>query len=280
MGEQATGLAVSTDSGVAVITLDRPARRNALTAGLMTALAAAMAELDADDDVGAIVLTGRDPAFCAGLDLSELSLTAANLRVDQSGRPWPPLATPVIGAVNGPAVTGGLELVLHCDFAIASERATFADTHTRIGVMPGWGLSVLLPQAVGLRRARQMSFTGNYVTAGQALQWGLVNEVVPPAELLAVAAALAGDICSNDRRAVRTLRALYDENAADANAPGLAREYQLARQWRDEAFTPEIAKQRRAAIVTRGRTQNPPGPTGPTSSGPVAPRATTSRTVA
>jgi enoyl-CoA hydratase/carnithine racemase len=258
MGEPTTELAVSVASGVAVVTLDRPGRRNALTGGLMTALAAAMAELDADDGVGAIILTGRDPAFCAGLDLAELSSTAANLRVDETGRPWPPLGTPVIGAVNGPAVTGGLELVLHCDLAIASERATFADTHTRIGVMPGWGLSVLLPQAVGLRRARQMSFTGNYVTAGQALQWGLVNQVVPHAELLAVAVGLAGDICSNDRRAVRTLRALYDDNAADVNAPGLAREYWLARQWRDEAFSPEVARERRAGIVTRGRSQNPP----------------------
>ena len=260
MGEPVTELTVSIDSGVAVVTLDRPRRRNALTAGLMTALAAAMAELDAADGVGAIVLTGRDPAFCAGLDLSELSSTADNLRVDETGRPWPPLGTPVIGAVNGPAVTGGLEVVLHCDLAIASERATFADTHTRIGVMPGWGLSVLLPQAVGLRRARQMSFTGNYVTAEQALQWGLVNQVVPHAELLAVAVGLAGDICSNDRLAVRTLRALYDENAADGNAAGLSREYRLARQWRDEAFSPEVARERRAGIVTRGRSQNPPVP--------------------
>src|SRR4051812_40456026 len=134
----------------------------------MSTLAATMGRLDADESVGAIVLTGRDPAFCAGLDLAELSAMAANLRVDEDGRPWPRLGTPVLGAVNGPAVTGGLELVLHCDFAIVSERPTFADTHTRVGVMPGRGLSVLLPQAVGLRRAREMSFTGNYVSTAQA----------------------------------------------------------------------------------------------------------------
>jgi enoyl-CoA hydratase len=248
-------LTVSTDGDAAVVMLDRPERRNALTAELMTALAAAMAGLDADDSVGAIVLTGRDPAFCAGLDLAELSSTAANLRIDETGRPWPPLGKPVIGAINGPAVTGGLELVLHCDFAIASQRATFADTHTRIGVMPGWGLSVLLPQAVGLRRARQLSFTGNYVTAERALDWGLVNQVVSHERLLAEAVGLAHDIGSNDRRAVRTLRALYDENAADATAAGLAREYRLAREWRDEAFSPEVARDRRAAIIERGRRQ-------------------------
>src|SRR6266436_5092593 len=133
-----TELTVDTQDGVAVLTLDRPQRRNALTAALMTAIAETMARLDTDASVGAIVLTGR---------------------------PWPRLSTPVIGAVNGPAVTGGLELVLHCDFTLASERAAFADTHTRVGVLPGWGLSVLLPQAVGLRRAKQMSLTGNYVTA-------------------------------------------------------------------------------------------------------------------
>jgi enoyl-CoA hydratase len=250
-----TGLTVSTDGDAAVVMLDRPQRRNALTAELMTALAATMGRLDADDSVGAIVLTGRDPAFCAGLDLAELSSTAANLRVDETGRPWPALGKPVIGAINGPAVTGGLELVLHCDFAIASERATFADTHSRIGVMPGWGLSVLLPQAVGLRRARQMSFTGNYVSAERALAWGLVNGLVPHGRLLPEAVALAHDIGSNDRRAVRTLRALYDENAADTAAAGLAREYRLAREWRDEAFSPEQARNRRAAIIDRGRSQ-------------------------
>ena len=121
--------------------------------------------------------------------------------------------------------------------------------------MPGWGLSVLLPQAVGLRRARQMSFTGNYVTAARALEWGLVNEVVPHDRLLAEAVALARDIASNDRRAVRTLRALYDDNAADVAAAGLAREYRLAREWRDEAFSPEVARDRRAGIIERGRRQ-------------------------
>jgi enoyl-CoA hydratase len=251
-----TGLSVRTDGGAAVVTLDRPHRRNALTAELMTALADAMARLDADDQVSAIVLTGRDPAFCAGLDLEELSSSAANLRIVGTGRPWPPLTTPVIGAVNGPAVTGGLELVLHCDLAIASERATFADTHTRVGVMPGWGLSVLLPQAVGLSRAKQMSFTGNYVAAAEALQWGLVNQVVPHTDLLATAVGLAHDICSNDRRAVRALRALYDESAAEHTTAGLEREYRLAREWRDNAFRPEVARDRRAGIVERGRSQH------------------------
>lgn len=97
----------------------------------------------------------------------------------------------LIGAVNGPAVTGGLELALNCDFLIASTKATFSDTHARVGVMPGGGLTVLLPQWIGVPRARQMSVTGDYVDAAKALAWGLVNEVVEPADLLPRAKAIA-----------------------------------------------------------------------------------------
>ena len=250
-----TELTVHTQDGVAVLTLDRPQRRNALTAALMTAIAETMARLDADGSVSAIVLTGRDPAFCAGLDLAELSSSGDNLHIDQTGRPWPRLSTPVIGAVNGPAVTGGLELVLHCDFAIASERAAFADTHTRVGVLPGWGLSVLLPQAVGLRRAKQMSLTGNYIPAGVAVQWGLVSQVVAHAELIPAATQLARDVCSNDREAVAALLTLYDDNAADQTAAGQQREWHVAREWRDRKYRPEHVAARQAGIRERGRSQ-------------------------
>ena len=135
------------------------------------------------------MLTGADPAFCAGLDLGELSSTGINsgsgggsenapARSGARG-PFPRLTKPLIGAINGVAVTGGFELALNCDFLIASEHAKFGDTHTRVGVMPGWGLTVLLPQAIGVRRAREMSFTGNFMSADEALERGLVNHVVP-----------------------------------------------------------------------------------------------------
>jgi enoyl-CoA hydratase len=248
-------LLVERRGAAAIVVLYRPKRRNALTAGLMVELADTMAALDADDDIGAIVLTGTDPAFCAGLDLTELAGDADNLHVDETGRPWPRLGTPVIGAINGPAITGGLELVLHCDFAIASEQAAFADTHARVGVMPGWGMSVLLPQAVGLRRAKRMSLTGNFVTAEAALAWGLVSEVVPHDQLLPAAVALAEDACSVDRRAAATLLTLYDDNADDQIGSGLRREYVLAREWRDGVFQSETIVERRAAVRDRGRSQ-------------------------
>src|SRR5215470_4452958 len=111
----------------------------------------------------------------------------------------PPRTKPLIGAVNGVAVTGGLEVALNCDFLVASDRARFADTHARVGVMPGWGLTVLLPQRIGVARAREMSLTGNYVDATTALQWGLVNHVVPHDQLLPFARGLGADIVSNDQ---------------------------------------------------------------------------------
>lgn len=248
-------LLVERRGAAAVVALNRPQRRNALTAALMVELADTMSALDADEAVGAIVLTGADPAFCAGLDLTELSGDADNLRVDETGRPWPRMRTPVIGAINGPAITGGLELVLHCDFAIASDRAAFADTHARVGVMPGWGMSALLPQTIGLRRAKQMSLTGNFVAADEALAWGLVTKVVPHEELMATATALADDAGSVDRQASATLLTLYDDNADDQIASGLRREYVLAREWRDGVFRSSTIAERREVVRARGRSQ-------------------------
>jgi enoyl-CoA hydratase len=141
---------------IATITLNRPEARNALSSEVLRLLPQRLREVDADDAVDVIILTGTDPAFCAGLDLKELGSTGANLGAGGGGGrgPFPELAKPIIGAVNGPAITGGFELALACDFLVASDRARFGDTHARVGVMPGWGLTVLLPQAIGVRRAR------------------------------------------------------------------------------------------------------------------------------
>ncbi len=182
---------------VAVITLNRPDARNALNPALTAALPEAIAGCDARDDVDAIVLTGADPAFCAGVDLKSLSTDSEVRHVVASDpdaliRPFPETTKPVLGAINGVAVTGGFEVALNCDFIIASDRARFADTHARVGVMPGWGLTVLLAEAIGQRRAREMSVTGNFVDAPTALGWGLVNHVVPHEELLPFAPAGAG----------------------------------------------------------------------------------------
>jgi enoyl-CoA hydratase len=249
-------LRVEHADGVATVTLDRPAARNALDLDLIRALGEAMQAADADDDVRAIVLTGADPAFCAGLDLKQLGGSGANLTEGApSGTPWPPTSKPVVGAVNGVAVTGGLELALNCDILIASERARFADTHARVGVLPGWGLSVLLPQAVGRGLARRMSLTGDFLAADEALRAGLVTEVVAHDDLLPTAHRVAATIAANDADAVRALLASYRRIEATQTAAGHEIEHETSQAWLARGFDPASVASRRAAIVERGRAQ-------------------------
>jgi enoyl-CoA hydratase len=258
-GRRTDVLLVDTAEGVAVVTLNRPEARNALNVALLRALPATMADLDADDDVAVVILTGADPAFCAGLDLKELGSSGDNLSGGGQGvaaTPFPDgMRKPVIGAVNGPTVTGGLELALHCDFLIASERARFGDTHARVGVVPGWGLSVLLPQAIGVRRAKEMSLTGRFLTAQEALACGLVNHVVPHPELLPTARALAADIVGAEQDAARALLAEYKQTSGTTVTEGLEIEGRLFREWSRRKFDPDAVESRRRAIVERGHSQ-------------------------
>jgi enoyl-CoA hydratase len=249
---------VETDERVRTVTLNRPEARNALNSELQRASAGALADAEADDDVDVVILTGADPAFCAGLDLRELGSTAANL-VGSADEPivspftvlWA-MTKPVIGAINGPTVTGGFELALACDFLIASERATFADTHARVGVTPGGGMSVFLPQSVGLRKAKEISLTGNFVGAADALRLGLVNHVVPHDALLLTARRLAGDIAGNDQVAVRNLKRLYDRGSKLSVGDAIALEQEVFRAF---VVDPAEIERRRTAVVERGRQQ-------------------------
>ncbi len=241
---------------VALITLNRPEVRNALSPDLRRKLYRAVAEANASD-AAAIVLTGADPAFCAGLDLKALAseglATSSDDRTDPDS-PIPPLDKPLIGAINGVAVTGGLELALVCDFLIGSEHARFADTHARVGVMPGWGLTVKLPQAIGPRRAKQMSFTGNYVDANQALEWGLLNEVVAHDDLIDRAVALGNDMASITPSNLTGIGKAYDAAAADHDLAALTAEAHYSKAWA-KGFDPEVFAKEREAIQARGRSQ-------------------------
>jgi enoyl-CoA hydratase len=254
--------------GVATVTLNRPEARNALSSELIAALARLVADADARDDVDVVILTGADPAFCAGLDLKELGNDGGPLKRPPNERaprdvsasrerkgPTLPTSKPIIGAVNGVAVTGGLELALNCDFLVASERARFADTHARVGVHPLWGLTVLLPQAVGIRRAREMSATGNFVDARTALEWGLVNHVVPHDQLLPTARRLAADIVSSDQRAVRAILATYEETSRVPGAEAWDVEARAAAVFQRGGVDPDDIERRRQGIVDRGRSQ-------------------------
>lgn len=215
---------VERESSFAIVTLNRPDKLNALSSELMLELVQSLRDLKADPDLTAVILTGSGRAFCAGLDLAELSeggldnfslegdydIQAAILDFDR----------PVIGAINGVAATGGFELALWCDLLVASENARFADTHARVGLLPGWGLSQRLSRVIGIYRARELSFTGNFLSAHQANEWGLVSRVVPAEELIPTCKALASDIASCNQLTLRRYKRVINEgsgmNLADA----------------------------------------------------------------
>jgi enoyl-CoA hydratase len=247
---------------VATMTLNRPDQRNALSRALQRRITEVVVSLENHVDVDVIVITGADPAFCAGVDLKELgsgtrSGDGGDLVLPRDGArgPMPAHTKPIIGAINGVAVTGGLELALSCDFLVASDRARFADTHSRVGVMPGWGLTVLLPQAVGVRRAREMSATGNYIDAELAAAWGLVNHVVPHDELLPFCRGLGTDIVSNDQEGVRQMLDTYRRVTETTAGEGWDIEADVSRTWARERLDPAAVEARRLAIVERGRSQ-------------------------
>ncbi len=250
---------VSKHDGVATVVLNRPQARNALSQALLTQMRSEFRSLASDESVGAIILTGSDPAFCAGLDLKELSSGARLADPDTSGSgppwlPWPPVGKPIIGAINGAAITGGFELALNCDFLIASERAVFADTHARVGVLPAWGLTVLLPQRVGFAMARRMSFTGDFVDAATALRTGLVTQVVPHDQLLPTARVVASTIAGNNRAAVLALHDSYSRIEAEVVANGWNVEQETARHWRQAGGMSGLAD-RVPGVLSRGREQ-------------------------
>jgi enoyl-CoA hydratase len=244
-------LLIDTTDRIRTLTLNRPQSRNALSAALRRQFFAALRDAEADEAVDVVILTGADPVFCAGLDLKELG--DATELPDISPK-WPPMSKPVIGAINGPAVTGGLELALYCDILIASEQARFADTHARVGLLPTWGLSVRLPQKVGVGMARRMSLTGDYLSAEDALRAGLVTEVVPHADLLPAARRVATSMVGNNQKAVRALLASYHRIDDAKTGEGLWIEASSARQWMSSASGDDIAANR-DAVIQRGRTQ-------------------------
>ena len=249
---------VATAERVRTVTLNRPEARNALNAALQEQAAGALTDAERDGAVDVVILTGADPAFCAGLDLRELGDSGSNLlgRADDAARsPFGALrhlTKPVIGAINGACATGGFELALACDLLVASERAKFVDTHARVGVSPGGGMSVLLPQAIGIRRAKELSFTASFLDAEEAFRIGLVNHLVAHDELLPTARGIAAEIVANDQPAVRNLKSLYDRGSELAPGDALALEQEVFRTWRVD---PAEVERRRSGIVARGREQ-------------------------
>ncbi|WP_374529167.1 enoyl-CoA hydratase [Novosphingobium sp.] len=252
---------IERDGPVAVVTMNRPEAMNALSRGLRAELAAAMEAVNADPEVRAVVLTGAGTrAFTAGLDLKELGvegLGAANAS-EPLANPVKAIeicAKPVIGAINGVAITGGFEVALACDILIASENARFADTHARVGIMPGWGLSQKLSRLIGISRAKELSLSGNFLDADTACAWGLVNRVVPADELLNAAKKLAADIATADPGMVQAYKALIDEGFALPFGEGMALEHAKSSAANSQVNKDEVEARRRA-VMERGRAQN------------------------
>jgi enoyl-CoA hydratase len=264
MSEQADMLLVERDGPVAILTLNRPKQLNALSVQLRVDIVRTVRELSAQNDVRAIVLTGNGRAFSAGVDLKEAGRQGFSLGVgERKAEPLPDMDMasafascpwPVIGAINGFAITGGFELALMCDVLLASTEAKFADTHSRVGLMPVWGLSQKLPRIIGASRAKELSLTGNYLDAETAERWGLVNRVYAPEALIPAARKLAGEMAGVEGGLLKRMKAVIDDGLALPLPEALKMEIQRGSA-NNSAVTAEAAEESRKTAMARGREQ-------------------------
>jgi enoyl-CoA hydratase/carnithine racemase len=201
-------LLVESEDGILVVTLNRPAARNAVNHAMSTAIAAAMEELDADPDLRVGVLTGAGGTFSAGLDLKAF-LRGEPREVGTrgfAGFTEAPPAKPLIAAVEGHAVAGGCEMALACDLIVAADDAVFALPEVKRGLIAGSGGLLHLPRLLPARIAMEHALTGDDLSAADAHRWGLVNRLTPPGGALAGARELAERIAANAPLAVRTTK--------------------------------------------------------------------------
>lgn len=251
-------LLVEKSDGIATVTLNRPTAMNALSRELRQAIAETFEALEADPEVRAVILTGAGKAFCAGLDLKELGSGASTVNGTVTDKD--PVTSighfsgPVIGAINGVAITGGFELALACDVLICSANARFADTHARVGILPGWGLSQKLSRAIGIYRAKELSLTGNFLSAEQAAEWGLINRVVAPEDLLPVCRKLAEDMLSVVPDCLPAYKKLIDEGFAQSFGEAIRTERRFSSE-RNGKVEAGAIEARREAIRQRGQQQ-------------------------
>jgi len=253
-------LLVEKKDGIATLTLNRPKAMNALSRELVSLIGRTFTDLKEDKETGVVILTGAGRAFCAGLDLKELAQEGVAERESEAADTLNTIDIihsydrPIIGAVNGTAITGGFELALACDFLIASTQARFADTHARVGVLPGWGMSQKLSRMIGIGRAKELSFTGNYLSAEQALAWGLVNRVVEPEDLLPVCRTLAAEMLTCVPGLVSSYKRVIDEGYGMPLSEALRMERETSREHSKKLTAQFIASQRQG-VQERGREQ-------------------------
>ncbi len=253
-------LLVEKDGPIATLTLNRPEVMNALSPELLSELCGAFKALQRDRDIEVVILTGSGRAFCAGLDLKAMAahpggLDAFAIHGDNDvARAMADFDRPIIVAVNGVAATGGFELALMGDILIASQEARFGDTHCRVGLAPGWGLSQKLARMIGPSRAKEAHFTGNFISAQQAADWGLASRAVPADELQADARKVAEDIASCVPATVKIYKKLVDDGLASTLGAGMEME-KLVMGHANKGVSGDEIGQRRENVQARGKQQ-------------------------
>ena len=255
-------LVVDREAPVAIVRLNRPDQMNALNAELRIALGETFAALEKDPEIRAIVLTGSGRAFCAGMDLKEIGgggegvsgfdLSVAGQDAMRAGIDG--FSGPVIAAVNGAAATAGFELALACDLIFVARGAKFLDTHARVGMLPGWGLSQRLPRLIGIGRAKEVSLSGNALSAEKAVEWGLANRLCEPDQLLAEAKALAIDMCSCVPGVMEGVKTLINEGYSMLFDDAMEHELHVGTEQAKTVESSSIGD-RRAGVIDRGRSQ-------------------------
>ena len=241
----------------AVITLNRPKVRNALSAPLIEAFQQRLSEIEREEEISSVILTGSGTSFCAGADLAELdrmtSLSAEEARLDTLVladllRRLYQFPKPVIAAVNGPALAGGCGLASVCDFVLASEASSFGFPEVKVGFIPAL-VSVFLLQQVGERRARELLLSGKILSAGEAQDIGLVNEVVSPGDLMNQARKLAEVLAKHNAGALAWTKQLLGQ----LQGLGLEEALALAAQWNTVARNTEDFKEGVASFLEKRR---------------------------
>jgi len=213
-------------NGIARIALNRPEVLNAVDEELLAQLVAALDEIEKDDSVGVVILTGAGRAFSAGRDLKGV-LEGREWVGGSRYRALEELSKPVIAAINGPCFTGSFELAMCADIIIASENAVFGDTHARFGITPGGGQTQRLPRLIGAKKAKELLFTCETISASEAERIGIVNKVVPADKLEEVAVEMAQKILKNIPEAIRNIKLLINSSTKTDLETGLKMEAEM-----------------------------------------------------
>ena len=210
MTSQLIPVTLAVEGSIAVIQIDNPPV-NALSQAVRQGLVECITAANAGSSAEAIVIACSGKTFVAGADISEFGKPPLEPHLPDVLNAIERSAKPVIAALHGTVLGGGFELALACDFLYAAEGARFADTHARVGLLPGWGLSQKLGRLIGINRAREASLTGNFINAETAMTWGLVNKVCSPETLIEETLAAAQQIAESNPQTISAMRSLMND---------------------------------------------------------------------